>query len=174
MTDALDAKTGGRSPELPVMALSIRPGGSLRALATPCIAACIAACSLSLTPAARAELPPYVYAEEQRQAEAVLRLRVLSTLRRGDQLEVQARVLAIRRQRAPRSLNAGQRITLRYALPIWRRQGWVGPSPVPVLKTGEEVTAWLDRDPAAASSFRPAAGGLSFGPSLEATEPVSP
>lgn len=150
------------------MAASIRLRASLLALASPCIAACIT-CAPVLTPAARAELPPYVYAEEQRQAEVVLRLRVLSTLRRRDQLTVQAQVLAIQRQRLARPLTVGQTITLRYGLPIWRRQGWVGPSPVPVLKTGEEVTAWLDRDPATTGRFRPAAGGLSFGPSLEAT-----
>lgn len=115
----------------------------------------------------RAELPPSVYADQQRRAAAVVELRVLQTLRHADELRVDARVMAIRRQTLARPLAVGQRLRLRYGLPVWRRQGWVGPSPVPVLKRGQQVTAWLDQDAADGVWFHPAAGGVSFGPSME-------
>ncbi|MFM8525625.1 MAG: hypothetical protein ACKOCM_08405 [Cyanobacteriota bacterium] len=123
--------------------------------------------ALLATAPVQAELPPFVYADQQRRAEVVVVLRVVSTLRSRKELTVQARVLDVKRQAAPRSLRQGQIIGLRYDLPIWHRQGWVGPSPLPVLRQGQKVTAWLDRDGSSSSWFRPAAGGLSFGPSLE-------
>lgn len=134
--------------------------------------ALIASCSCSLV--ARAELPPYVYGDQQRAAQAVVVLRVLQTLRQGSELRVDARVLAIRRQSLTPPLRAGQSVNLRYALPVWHRQGWVGPSPVPVLKQGQQVTAWLNRDPDQGAWFRPAAGGFSFGPSMEAMASEKP
>lgn len=136
---------------------------ALRISAVPL--ALIGACSLSGV--ARAELPPYVYADQQRAAQAVVQLQVLQTLRQGQELSVKARVLAIRRQSLSPRLRVGQTLSLRYPLPVWRRQGWVGPSPVPVLKQGEQVTAWLNRDTAQGPWFKPAAGGFSFGPSME-------
>lgn len=130
---------------------------------------------LMVMPPVQAELPPFVYADQQRQAEVVVLLRVVQTLRRQKELTVQARVLEVKRQAARLPLRQGQIIRLRYDLPTWHRQGWVGPSPVPVLKEGQQVTAWLDREPAPGSSwFRPAAGGLSFGPSLETLPRESP
>ena len=120
------------------------------------------------TPAAQAELPPYVYADMQRQAEVVVRLKVLQTRRSENELTVQARVLTVTRQPVSGTLRRGQDLGLRYSLPIWHRQGWVGPSPVPVLKPGEQVTAWLNRESPTSAWFRPAAGGHSFGPAVEA------
>jgi hypothetical protein len=119
------------------------------------------------TTAARAELPPAVYAEEQRRAEVVAVLRVISTRRQQDTLRVQARIQTLKRQSNALHLHAGQTIQLRYALPTPHPQGWVGPSPIPVLKQGEEVTAWLNRETGSQGWFHPAAGGRSFGPSME-------
>ena len=147
-----------------------RPTAALLAVATTWAAVA----SIAAVVPVRAELPPDVYADQQRRAETVVRLRVLSTLRNADQLSVQARVLAIQRQSPVRPVRIGQAITVRYALPIWRRQGWVGPSPVPVLRSGEQVTAWLNRGTAPDDSFRPAAGGLSFGPSQETMPLTTP
>ena len=123
---------------------------------------------LMAPPAAQAELPPYVYADQQRQAEVVVRLKVLQTRSSQNELTVLARVLRVNRQPASATLRQGQDLRLRYPLPIWHRQGWVGPSPVPVLKSGEQVTAWLNRESPTSAWFRPAAGGHSFGPALEA------
>ena len=119
------------------------------------------------TTAARAELPPAVYAEEQRRAEVVAVLRVISTRRHQDTLSVQARILELKRQPNGSHLQGGQVIQLRYALPVWRRPGWVGPSPIPVLQPGQQVTAWLNREAGSNAWFHPAAGGRSFGPSME-------
>lgn len=126
------------------------------------------------TPSAKAELPPYVYADQQRQAEVVVRLKVLQTRRSQNELTVLARVLRVNRQPAPATLRQGQDLRLRYPLPIWHRQGWVGPSPVPVLKPGEQVTAWLNRESPTSAWFRPAAGGHSFGPAVEAMPTEQP
>ena len=123
--------------------------------------------ALLSSPAVRAELPPAVYADEQRQAELVARLQVLEAIRSQGQLRVQARILELKRQTGGLRLHPGQTLQLRYPLPIRHRQGWVGPSPVPLLQRGQQVMAWLGRDPSAPGWFRPAAGGLSFGPSLE-------
>lgn len=116
---------------------------------------------------ARAELPPWVYAEEQRQAPLRLELQVLRAIASGDQLQVRARVLAIDRQRSPLRLRPGNTIELRFPVAPPRPRGWVGPSPIPRLAAGERVSAWLTPLPGQAGLFAPAAGGRSFGPSLE-------
>ena len=56
-------------------------------------------------------------------------------------------------------------------LPPPRPQGWAGPSPLPLLRPGQRLPAWLAPDP---PLFRPAAGGRSFGPSLEEAHPAEP
>ena len=116
---------------------------------------------------ARAELPPWVYAEEQRQAPLRLELQVLRAVASGEQLQVRARVLVIQRQRSPLRLRPGNTIELRYPLPPPRPRGWVGPSPIPRLVVGERVSAWLTPLSGQPGLFAPAAGGRSFGPSLE-------
>ena len=119
----------------------------------------------------RAELPPWVYGAEQRQAPLQLELRVLrvQTLPGPPQaqLELQARVLAVRRQGQGAALRPGDSIRVRYPLPPLRPSGWVGPAPLPLLRAGEQRPAWLAPDPALPGIYRPAAGGRSFGPSLE-------
>ena len=135
--------------------------------------------SLACSSVVRAELPPAVYAQEQRQAPYALELLVRSvhrtgTVAAGQQLQVVAQVLEVKRQPVGARLKLGDQILLDYALPPARPQGWVGPSPVPALEPGERVPAWLSPDRARPGRFQPAAGGRSFGPSLEAMVEPTP
>ena len=86
---------------------------------------------------------------------------------RPEQLQVRAQVLEVRRQPPAARLRAGDAISLRHALPPSRPAGWAGPAPLPVLQPGEQLPAWLVPDAALPGVFKPAAGGRSFGPSLE-------
>ena len=135
--------------------------------------------ALNLCSVSRAELPPWVYGQEQRQAPYALELLVRSvhstgTAAAGQRLQVQAQVVEVKRQPPGARLKPGDRIMLGYALPQPRPQGWVGPSPLPQLEPGERMPAWLTLDPDRPGSYQPAAGGRSFGPSLETVvEPAS-
>jgi hypothetical protein len=121
---------------------------------------------------ARAELPPWVYGQEQREAPLRLQLEVLTVQRwpalQPDQLLVQARVLSVVRQPRGGRLRPGDRLQLRYPLPPPQPSGWVGPAPLPLLTAGQKVPAWLAPDPALPGVYRPAAGGRTFGPEMEA------
>jgi hypothetical protein len=132
----------------------------------------LSAITLGWVPAVRAELPPWVYGQEQRQAPYVLELLVRSvhTTAAGaepEQLRVQAQVLEVKRQPPAARLRAGDAITLSYPLPPSRPSGWAGPAPLPVLQVGERLPAWLAPDPSLQGVFQPAAGGRSFGPAME-------
>lgn len=130
------------------------------------LAASLAA--LGVNPAVvRAELPPWVYGEQQRQAPVVVRLQVLQAEREGGEARVRGRVLRVWRQPATSGLKAGQTIGMRYSLPPERAPGWAGPSSLPLPRQGQELTAWLQPINGTAATFAPAAGGRSFGPSLE-------
>lgn len=121
---------------------------------------------------ARAELPPWVYGEEQREAPVRLELEVIRVQRwpalRPQQLLVRARVLSVLRQPRGGLLRPGVPLELHYPLPKAQPEGWVGPSPLPQLAVGQRVPAWLAPDRSAPGRYRPAAGGRSFGPSMEA------
>jgi len=156
--------------------LPFREGWRMSAARLPLLPAlgfvALGALSLAGVPAVRAELPPWVYGQEQRQAPYVLELLVRSvhTLPAGsdpEQLQVRAQVLEVKRQPPAARLRAGDAISLRYALPPSRPAGWAGPAPLPVLQPGEQLPAWLVPDAALPGVFKPAAGGRSFGPSLE-------
>ena len=114
-----------------------------------------------------AELPPWVYGEQQRRAPVVVRLRVVQAEREGNEARVRGEVLRVWRQPATASLKPGQGIGLRYSLPPERAPGLVGPSSLPLPRPGEEVNAWLQPIEGHRETFAPAAGGRSFGPSLE-------
>jgi hypothetical protein len=116
---------------------------------------------------ARAELPPWVYGDQQRRAPVVVRLRVLQAERSGSEARVRGEVRRVWRQPEGLSLKAGQTIGLRYALAPERTPGWAGPSALPLPRRGEVVNAWLQAIPGTPEEFAPAAGGRSFGPSLE-------
>ena len=127
---------------------------------------------LAPPPPARAELPPWVYGQEQREAPLRLELEVLAVRRwpalQATQVLVQARVLAVVRQPRGGRLRPGDRLQLRYPQPPQHSSGWVGPAPLPLLTVGQRVPAWLAPDPAAPGAYWPAAGGRSFGPVMEA------
>jgi hypothetical protein len=121
---------------------------------------------------ASAELPPWVYGEQQRQAPVVLQMAVEKEAAHAGDLHVQARVLKVIRQPITGQIGTGQRIWLVHAVPEPRPVSMVGPAPLPVLRAGETVTAWLEPIPGTRATFAPAAGGRSFGPSMEeAVEP---
>jgi len=117
--------------------------------------------------ATRAELPPWVYGEQQRQAPVVVRLRVRQAERAGDEARVSGEVLRVWRQPPALSLQSGQTLRLRYSLPPRQGPSVLGPSSLPLPRVGEIVTAWLQALPGPGPMFAPAAGGRSFGPSLE-------
>jgi hypothetical protein len=161
------------------MPLSFRIAGPGALTGLSCFAA------LLLRAPARAELPPWVYGQEQRQAPLRAEIQVLQVqLDPERQVRARLRLLAIQRQPLPARLRPGQTIVVTYTLPPARPQGWAGPSPLPLLRPGQRLPAWLAPEPqtaapaAAAVSngalFRPAAGGRSFGPSLEEARQAEP
>ncbi|MFN9643566.1 MAG: hypothetical protein ACK6BG_00235 [Cyanobacteriota bacterium] len=117
---------------------------------------------------ARAELPPWVYGDQQRRAPVVVKLRILQAERSGSEARVRGEVRRVWRQPDGLSVKAGQTIDLRYALAVERPPGWVGPSALPLPQKGEVVNAWLKPIPGTSGRFAPAAEGRSFGPSMEA------
>jgi hypothetical protein len=117
--------------------------------------------------AAQAELPPWAYGEQQRQAKVVMKLKVQGVVPVGGELKARCWVLKVLRQPPSGQLRTGQRVELRYTLPNWRQPGLVGPSPLRALNPGEEITAWLNPIAGERGHFAPAAGGRSFGPAME-------
>ena len=114
-------------------------------------------------PIARAELPPAVYAERQRQAAAVVDLEVQRISLIGTEVHIRAKVLGVQRRPRGSSLEAGQRIDLFYSHPEQHPAGWVGPGPIPMLERGQQTRAWLNPFPDRPGGFTPAAGSQSFG-----------
>lgn len=133
-----------------------------------------AALTLPIPLAAHAELPPWVYGEQQRQAPVVAQLTVAKVSREAGELKARCKVVRVIRQPATGQLKPGQFVEVRYPLPPSRSPAMVGPAPLPVLSSGQSVTAWLQPIRGSVGRFSPAAGGRSFGPSMEkAMEPGS-
>ena len=119
----------------------------------------------SLVPTtARAELPPAVYAERQRQAAVVVDLEVQRISVIGTEVHIRAKVLGVQRRPKGSSLETGQRIDLFYSHPEQHPAGWVGPGPIPMLERGQQTRAWLNPLADRAGGFAPAAGSQSFRP----------
>ena len=118
-----------------------------------------------------AELAPWVYGEQQRQAPLVVDLRILEVAAKAapaEGIRVRGRVLGVRRQAAGLGVRPAQVLTLLLPAPPPPRQlPMVGPSPLRPPQVGARVTAWLRQAPEWAALWLPAAGGRSFGPSLE-------
>ncbi len=112
--------------------------------------------------AARAELPPAVYAERQRQAAVVVDLEVQRVSVIGAELHIRAKVLAVQRRPRGSSLEAGQRIDLFYSHPERHLANWPGPGPIPILQRGQQTRAWLKPLGDRPGGFSPAAGSQSF------------
>ena len=113
-------------------------------------------------PTARAELPPAVYAERQRQAAVVVDLEVQRISVIGAELHIRAKVLAVQRRPRGSSLEAGQRIDLFYSHPERHPANWPGPGPIPMLQRGQQTRAWLNPLADRPGVFSPAAGSQSF------------
>ena len=121
---------------------------------------------------ARSELPPWVYGDDQRRAPLVAEIRVDRSQARGPIQTLKAKVLTVRRQIKGLALRPGSLIEIVFNRPPTQPMGWAGPSPIPVLSPGTRTLAWLsplpNQEPTQAPyRFAPAAGGRSFGPSLE-------
>jgi hypothetical protein len=112
-----------------------------------------------------AELPPSVYEEKRSAAPEVHRIRVrdvstgicIPVLCSNQSVTVQAEVIEV--VRSGSGIRQGDRIEIRYDH-FRPGEGWVGPSPIPILKKGAEYTAYLESDGKA--GFRPGARGRSF------------
>jgi hypothetical protein len=127
---------------------------------------------------AQAELAPWVYGEQQRQAPLVADLLILEVTplpAAGEGIRVRGRVLAVRRQTQGGAVRPRQVLTLRLPAPPPRNQPpMVGPAPLRPPAQGSRLTAWLQPAPDRAGLWLPAAGGRSFGPSLEASLDPNP
>jgi len=134
---------------------------------------------VGLTAPAWAELPPWVYGDEQRRAPLLAEIRIEQNRSHGLQQTLKARLLSIRRQSLQPPLRSGSLIEIVYERPPQRPLGWAGPSPIPVLPPGSRSWAWLAPMPSPVATpglrrFAPAAGGKSFGPSLETLQDPAP
>lgn len=137
----------------------------------------LAALLLAAVPmTARAELPPSVYRDFQQRAEEALTIRVaaVSTTRRGGihpdgstrtivtKVEAKAIVEAVRRSAS--RLKAGTEIDIVYER-VDLPPGMTGARPIPILKQGDVVPAFLNR--ASAGGYTVAAQGASFEPEIK-------
>lgn len=144
--------------------------GRRRRRGQPSLLMAIALGTALLAVAARAELPPWVYGQQQREAPLVVELSILAVETDAAGFRVQGRVLAVRRQRRPAPVRVGSRLWLR--LPPLAATGSApalpGPAPLQPPRPGARLTAWLEPGPSGGAPWLPAAGGRSFGPTLEA------
>jgi hypothetical protein len=114
-----------------------------------------AAALLLASLACSAELPPYVYEKQQREAPEAVVLRVRSVTVGAD-VVAEAQVEKVKRSQT--GLKAGDTIRIRYE----NRQNHErrpGPGAVPVLEKGQRYEAYLA---GAGRTFEPAAGARSF------------
>ncbi len=128
-------------------------------------------------PAARAELPPWVYRDFQQRAEESLTIRVVavSAMRRGGihpdgvsrtivtKVEAKAVVETVRRSAS--SLKRGETIDIVYDR-VDLPPGMAGARPIPVLKAGDVLPAYLNRLPNG-GAYTVAAQGASFDPEMK-------
>ncbi len=113
--------------------------------------------------AAKAELPPYVYEEMQKNSSEQLTIETLevkSSLSGINEksYSITAKVTGIAKSKS--RLHKGDTITIEYTRVIAHPPGWVGPSPIPVLEQGQSYKAYLHRDED--GKYRPSARGRSF------------
>jgi len=112
---------------------------------------------------AHAELPPTAYIKMQQNASEQLTIEVLEVSSSLCGLNektytIIAKVTDI--SKTTSRLDKGDTITIEYNHVIKRPDGWVGPSPVPILEPKRRYKAYLHRDEK--MLYRPSAGGKSF------------
>jgi hypothetical protein len=123
---------------------------------------------------ARAEIAPEHYAGWQRNAPEALTIRVLEVetsicwfgLCETRDVRVTAKVTAVTRSAS--GLEPGRRIEIRY-VHFSPRENIAGPRPIPLLREGDVVPAWLAKAGKSAW-FEPAARGASFEPEIPLPE----
>ena len=115
--------------------------------------------------AARAELPPTVYIDQQNSAPEAVQIEVVEVrgvIDRGAEArsEVTATAKVVCIGRSASGLKPGETITIAYSTVVTHGLGWAGPRPVPILEK-RHYPAFLAK---AGEHFAPAAGGYSFSP----------
>ena len=148
----------------------------------PTVLGALGLAAILLSGLARAELPPWAYGEQQRDAALVVDLSILKVEPDAAGFRVQGRVLALRRQRRPIPpaavpVRVGSWLLLRLPpLPLPRPgPPLAGPSPLHPPRAGQKLTAWLEPGRDGRPPWLPAAGSRSFGPSLETVrDPARP
>lgn len=111
-----------------------------------------------------AELPPWVYKEQQQKAPEALVIKVQSVTTRKlteeerELIEFTVKAEVQRVERTASKLAPGATIEISYVQHHYSRP-IVGPSEVPALKDGQVCPAYLARD---GKTYAPAAGGFSF------------
>ncbi|HLL74781.1 MAG TPA: hypothetical protein VK421_05910 [Pyrinomonadaceae bacterium] len=119
-----------------------------------------------LSASAFAELPPYVYKEQQAKSPERLTIKVKSVKtterdepdRKRVDVTVEARVTKVARTAS--RLRPGRTIRIRYTRSEYK-QPIAGPSEVPLLREGETYPAFLSKSKEG-NTYAPAAGGFSF------------
>lgn len=115
-----------------------------------------------------AEIAPEYYAEMQEDAPEYVVIEPtdvrtgIALFGRSKPVTVTARVVAV--YRTVTGITVGDTITIRYEH-FNPRRGWVGPRPIPILRTETRYPAFLSWDGTDAT-FRPAAMGASFEPPI--------
>lgn len=112
----------------------------------------------------QAELPPYVYANYQKNAPEALTIsveKVKTSLISFSEKSVTVTAKVLRVQRSEGKVKRGDSITIVYTTTFWRPGGWVGPSSLPVLKEKQTVRAFLRKDKNN-NNYYPDARGKSF------------
>ena len=112
----------------------------------------------------QAELPPYVYANYQKNAPEALMLsvkKVKTSLVSFNEKSVTVTAKVLRVERSESKVKRGETITIVYTTTFWKPGGWVGPSSLPILKEEETVRAFL-RKGKNNDNYYPDARGKSF------------
>jgi len=112
----------------------------------------------------QAELPPSAYEEMQKNAPEYLLVKVLQVTvgpgKKEGETIIEATAQVMDAMRSKSGLMSDALIQIVYSRQQ-RPEGFVGPSPIPVLEQNQETIAFLERIPDS-MDFRPAAGAMSF------------
>ncbi len=117
-----------------------------------------------LTLTLKAELPPYIYENYQKNAPEALTIlaeKVETSFISMSEKSVTITAKIIRVKRSKSKLKRGDSITIVYNSTFWRPNGWVGPSSLPVLTEKQRYKAFL-RKGEKNNYYYPAARGKSF------------